>query len=130
MKKLITGFFVFSLLFGATNAAFAASEIEPNDTWDQAQRITVGSTITAVGDMDRFTFVPTKSGAVSIKTTVNGTDRTIFIGSVFYEQSNELAKYNDGNTMTFNVEAGKTYKLVYWEMLSSGTPYSFTVSYN
>lgn len=130
MKKLFTGLFALTLLFGSTTGAFAATitEKEPNDSWEQAQSITIGSTVKGVGDEDRFTFVASKSGSVTLKTTFNGEPHTHFSG-VYDDQMNNIGQSSFGNSITFNVVAGKTYKLVQFEMFSA-TPYTFTLSYN
>ncbi|WP_312117103.1 hypothetical protein [Brevibacillus reuszeri] len=131
MKKLVTAALALTLLFGSATGVFAATvpEIEPNNTWEQAQPITIGSTITAHGDEDRFTFVATKSGTVTLKITLNG-NPALFASRVYDDQMNALGESTFGGSITFNVAAGRTYKLAHLELMSSGTPYSFTLSYN
>lgn len=131
MKKIISGLFALTLLLGSSTAAFAATvpEVEPNNSWDQAQSIPIGSTVTALGDEDRFKFVASKSGTVTLNTIINGSP-ILFATSVYDDQMNVLGQSSNGGIITFNVEAGKTYKLVHLELFSSSTPYSFTLTYN
>jgi hypothetical protein len=129
MKKLLLAL---TLSLGVASSAFAASsELEPNNSFETANSITVNSIITGNtgpdNSEDYFVFVATKTGKVNAELTV-ANDKGVTLIGAFKSDRTLIGSSSQGTPFQFDVVAGNTYYIKVLPLFGSGTAYTLSVT--